>query len=100
VANYRQVTLTAFQEVEDNLAALRVLEEEARSEDDAVEAARLSLVARAEPVQGRHGELFSTWLTAQTAALTRSATPSASRRGASPRSVALIQALGGGWRES
>ncbi|MBV8031388.1 MAG: efflux transporter outer membrane subunit, partial [Betaproteobacteria bacterium] len=43
VANYRQAVLTAFGNVEDNLAALRILEEEAAAERDAVDAARLSL---------------------------------------------------------
>ena len=43
VANYRQTVLTAFQQVEDNLAALRVLENEAQAEDAAVKAAQSSL---------------------------------------------------------
>jgi len=40
VASYRQTVLTAFQGVEDNLAALRILEQEAGVEDEAVKAAR------------------------------------------------------------
>ena len=43
VAGYRQVTLTAFQQVEDNLTALRVLEQEAQQQRQAVESAQLSL---------------------------------------------------------
>jgi NodT family efflux transporter outer membrane factor (OMF) lipoprotein len=43
VANYRQTVLTAFQGVEDNLSALRVLENEAQAQDDAVKAAQNSL---------------------------------------------------------
>ena len=43
VDNYRQTVLVAFQEVEDNLAALRVLQEEAKTEDAAVAAAQHSL---------------------------------------------------------
>ncbi len=43
VANYRQAALTAFQEVEDNLATLRVLEEQSQAQRVAVEAAQQSL---------------------------------------------------------
>ena len=43
VATYRQTVLTGFQEVEDNLAALRILEQEAKVQDEAVKAARLSV---------------------------------------------------------
>ena len=44
VASYRQAVLSAFQEVEDNLAALRILEQEAKVQDEAVAAARQSVV--------------------------------------------------------
>lgn len=43
VASYRQTVLTAFQEVEDNLAALRILEAEAQAQADALAAATESL---------------------------------------------------------
>jgi outer membrane protein TolC len=43
VAGYRQTVLTAFKEVEDNLAALRILEEEAAIQEDAVQNARQSV---------------------------------------------------------
>ena len=43
VANYREVVLGAFQEVEDNLSALRVLENESQAEDQAVQAAKNAL---------------------------------------------------------
>ncbi len=43
VANYRQAALTAFQQVEDNLATLRVLEQQAQAQRVAVEAAQQSL---------------------------------------------------------
>jgi NodT family efflux transporter outer membrane factor (OMF) lipoprotein len=44
VAQYRQTVLSGFQEVEDNLAALRILEEEAKVQEEAVRAARESVV--------------------------------------------------------
>lgn len=99
VANYRQVTLTAFQEVEDNLAALRILEEEARSEEEAVQAARLSLSLVLN--QYKAGTVsYLNVVTAQTALLAeeRNAVGIQVRRLAAV--VALIRALGGGWRES
>ena len=43
VASYRKNVLTGFQQVEDNLAAVRILENEAKVQDDAVVAAQRSL---------------------------------------------------------
>lgn len=57
VASYRQTVLTGFQEVEDNLAALRILEAEAQVQDEAVKAAQESRDGDHQPVQGRDGEL-------------------------------------------
>jgi NodT family efflux transporter outer membrane factor (OMF) lipoprotein len=99
VANYRQVTLSAFQEVEDNLSALRILEEEARSEEEAVQAARLSLSLVLN--QYKAGTVsYLNVVTAQTALLNeeRNAVGIQARRLAA--AVALIRALGGGWHES
>ena len=98
VANYRQVTLTAFQEVEDNLAALRILEEEARSEEEAVQAARLSLSLVLN--QYKAGTVsYLNVVTAQTALLNeeRNAVGIQVRRLAAV--IALVKALGGGWHE-
>ena len=58
VAAYRQTVLTAFQGVEDNLAALRILEQENGVQDEAVQAARDSVqLTTNKPVPGRHREL-------------------------------------------
>ncbi|WP_118181857.1 efflux transporter outer membrane subunit [Paraburkholderia phosphatilytica] len=96
VAQYRQTVLTAFGQVEDNLAALRVLEQEAAAQDQAVAAAKRSLAV----VSDRYRNGAITYLdvvVAQTTALTneRQAVSISRRRMAA--SVALIKALGGGW---
>ncbi|MGF6379877.1 NodT family efflux transporter outer membrane factor (OMF) lipoprotein [Paraburkholderia atlantica] len=99
VAQYRQTVLNAFGQVEDNLAALRVLEQEAAAQDDAVAAARRSLAV----VSDRYRNGAITYLdvvVAQTTTLTneRNAVSIARRRMAA--SVALVKALGGGWDTS
>jgi len=99
VAQYRQMVLSAFGQVEDNLAALRVLEQEATAQDDAVAAAQRALAV----VSNRYKNGAITYLdvvVAQTTALTneRNAVSIARRRMAA--SVALIKALGGGWDAS
>lgn len=96
VAQYRQTVLDAFGQVEDNLAALRVLEQEAAAQDDAVAAARRTLAV----VSDRYKNGAITYLdvvVAQTTALNneRNAVSIARRRMAA--SVALVKALGGGW---
>jgi outer membrane protein TolC len=96
VAAYRQTTLDAFQEVEDNLAALRVLAEEAAQQAAAVAAAQRSLAA----AMNRYRAGITTYLevvTAQSAVLAneRAAVEVLTRR--MTASVNLIKALGGGW---
>ena len=99
VANYRQTVLTAFQQVEDNLAALRILEQEATAEDAAVADAKESLAISTD--QYKQG--IATYLqviTAQTFALQdeKAAVDILTRR--MTASVLLIEALGGGWDAS
>jgi NodT family efflux transporter outer membrane factor (OMF) lipoprotein len=96
VANYRQTVLTAFQDVEDNLAALRILEQEAKTQDVAVEAARRSVVLSTNQYKGGVAN-YLTVLVEQSAALAdeRSAVDILRRR--MDASVLLIKALGGGW---
>ncbi|MGH9573720.1 MAG: efflux transporter outer membrane subunit [Candidatus Acidiferrales bacterium] len=99
VDNYRQTVLTAFQEVEDNLAALRILETEATTENAAVTAAQHSLSLS----QTRYRGGVTNYLevtTAQSVALVneRTAVDILARRMAA--SVLLVKALGGGWNTS
>ncbi len=96
VAAYRQTVLTGFQEVEDNLAALRILEQEAQVQNEAVQSARLSV----ELTNNQYKAGIVSYLnviTVQTTALgnERTAVDLLNRRlGAS---VSLIKALGGSW---
>lgn len=96
VANYRQSVLTAFQEVEDDLAALRILENEAQTEAAAVAAAEHSLALSNNRYRGGVATYLEV-ITAQSAALTdeRTAVELSGRR--MTDSVLLIKALGGGW---
>jgi NodT family efflux transporter outer membrane factor (OMF) lipoprotein len=98
-ANYRQTVLTAFQQVEDNLAALRILESETAELTRATAAAQRSLdVSSAQYTAGTAPYLQV--LTAQTVVLNdqRATINLLQRRLAA--SVSLIQALGGGWDTS
>jgi NodT family efflux transporter outer membrane factor (OMF) lipoprotein len=96
VAAYRQQVLAAFQEVEDNLAALRILSDEAAQQELAVASSQRSVDIAVNRYRGG----ISTYLdviTAQNALLTnqREATTVLTRR--MTASVLLIKALGGGW---
>jgi outer membrane protein TolC len=96
VANYRATVLGAFQEVEDSLAALRLLEDEAKTQDAAVASAQHSLALSTNRYKGGVATYLEV-ITAQSIALTdqRVAVEIAGRRMAA--SVSLIKALGGGW---
>jgi NodT family efflux transporter outer membrane factor (OMF) lipoprotein len=99
VDNYRQTVLVAFQEVEDNLAALRILETEADQEAQAVSAAQHSVSLSLTRYRGGVTNYLEV-TTAQSAALADEVTAVniLSRRLAA--SVLLIKALGGGWNVS
>jgi NodT family efflux transporter outer membrane factor (OMF) lipoprotein len=99
VANYRQTVLTGFQEVEDNLAALRILEQEASVQDEAVKAARESLAIVLNQYRaGTANYLAVIVIQAATLNNERTAITILGRR--LTASVALIKALGGGWNEA
>jgi len=96
VGAYRDSVLTAFQQVEDNLVALRVLADEAEEQQLAVDAAEQSLVIADNQYQGGIASYLNV-ITAQNVALTseRDAADLLTRR--LTASVELVKALGGGW---
>jgi len=99
IANYRQTVLTAFQQVEDNLAALRVMEDESATVAHSVDSSNRALtVSTAQYKAGTTSYL--TVITAQATALSaqRTAVDLLTRRLVS--SVSLVQSLGGGWDAS
>jgi NodT family efflux transporter outer membrane factor (OMF) lipoprotein len=96
VASYRSTVLTAFQEVEDNLTALALLEQEAAVQDDAVKAARESVaIATNQYKAGTTSYLAVVVLQAAALNNERSALAILARRLAA--SVGLVKAVGGGW---
>jgi NodT family efflux transporter outer membrane factor (OMF) lipoprotein len=96
VASYRETTLTAFQQVEDNLAALRVLENEEKQQREAVASAEESLQLFTNRYQGGVDNYLQV-ITAQTIALTNERNEIDIQRRRMDASVLLIKALGGGW---
>jgi NodT family efflux transporter outer membrane factor (OMF) lipoprotein len=99
VANYRQTVLTAFQQVEDNLAALRILAKTVEQQDAAVESARRSL--RESEVRYKAGvDPYLNVITAQTALLSDQQAAVSFRGQQMVAVVQLITALGGGWDAS
>ena len=99
VAGYRQSTLTAFQQVEDNLAALRILSHEAQQQKEATASAQESLqIFTNRYIGGR--DPYLQVLTAQTIALQNERNDVDILRRRMDASVLLIKALGGGWTVS
>lgn len=96
VATYRQTTLTAFQQVEDNLAALRILDQEARQQRQAVESAQDSLQLFTNRYRGGVDNYLQV-ITAQTVALANQRNEIDILRRRVGASVLLVKALGGGW---
>ncbi len=99
VADYRQTVLTAFQQVEDNLATLRVLSHEAQQQEQATASAKQSL----DLFQTRYEGGVDTYLqvvTWQTAALNNERNDLDILQRRLDASVLLIKALGGGWDRS
>ena len=99
VAAYRENVLTGFQQVEDNLAAVRILENEAKVQDEAVAAAQRSLDLSVTRYKGGVTSYLEV-ITAQSAALTDEVTAVNILGRRMANTVLLIQALGGGWDRS
>ena len=95
-ADYRQTVLTAFQQVEDNLVALRILAQEAEQQRQATEAAQ----GAQKIFDNRYVGGLDTYLqvvTAQNTALVNERNDIDIMRRRMDASVLLIKALGGGW---
>jgi NodT family efflux transporter outer membrane factor (OMF) lipoprotein len=96
VATYRQASLTAFQEVEDNLAALRILENEAQQQDQAVASSKDSLQLFTNRYKGGV-DTYLQVITAETTELSNERNAIDILRRREDASVLLVKALGGGW---
>jgi NodT family efflux transporter outer membrane factor (OMF) lipoprotein len=99
VANYRQAVLTAFQQVEDNLAMLRILSVEIQDQDTAVKSAERTL-ALAEDRYKLGIDPYLNVITAQTSLLSNQEAAVTLRIQQMTASGGLIEALGGGWNAS
>jgi len=96
VATYRKTTLAAFQQVEDNLAALRILQKEATQQRDAVESSQDLLTLSMNRYRGGV-DTYLQVITSQTINLTNQRTEIDIMRRRMDASVLLVKALGGGW---
>jgi NodT family efflux transporter outer membrane factor (OMF) lipoprotein len=99
VATYRQTSLTAFQEVEDNVAALRILENETQQQQQAVASSQESLQLFTNRYKGGV-DTYLQVITAQTIELANERNAIDILRRRLDASVLLIKALGGGWNVS
>jgi len=98
VASYRQTVLAAFQAVEDNLAALRILAEEAQVQKEAVEAARESVKLTTNQYKAGIVSYLNV-VTVQTVALSNERTAIGIEGQRLQAAALLIKALGGGWKD-
>jgi NodT family efflux transporter outer membrane factor (OMF) lipoprotein len=96
VANYRETVLQAFQEVEDNLSSLRILNDESAAQQQAVTSARRSLTISTNRYKGGVTTYLEV-ITAQATQLANERTAADITTREFAASVQLIKALGGGW---
>lgn len=95
-ANYRQTVLTAFQQVEDNLAAMRILSQVIERQDAAIEAAEKNV--QEATVRYKSGiDSYLNVLAAETLLLSNEQNGVSFREQQMVAAVQLIEALGGGW---
>jgi NodT family efflux transporter outer membrane factor (OMF) lipoprotein len=99
VAAYRQTVLASFQQVEDNLSTLRILDDEARVQDEAVNSARESVVLTTNQYKAGIVSYLNVIAT-QSIALTNERTALGISGQRLTAAVLLIKALGGGWNAS
>ena len=99
VASYRQTVLTSFQEVEDNLAALRILSRELDEQNQAVASSQRALSLSSERYKSGIDSYLNV-ITAQTTLLNNQRTAVNLQAQQLTASVELIKALGGGWNAS
>jgi NodT family efflux transporter outer membrane factor (OMF) lipoprotein len=99
LANYRETVLTAFQQVEDNLAALRILSIEVQQQDAAVTSAVRTLKVATDRYKLGIDPYLNV-ITAQTSLLSNKQTAVNLRIQQMTSSVQLVEALGGGWDTS
>ena len=99
VANYRQAVLSAFQEVEDYLSALRIVSQELQQQNGAVESSQRYLTL-ANHRYSSGIEIYLEVIAAQTALLSNQRTAMSLRVQRMTASVQLIKALGGSWERS
>lgn len=98
-ASYRQTVLSGFQQVEDNLAALRILEQEAEVQAEALKAARQSLAVTINRYMSGIASALDVIIT-QTIALNSEITAINILGRRMNASVLLVESLGGGWMVS
>ncbi|HXQ53991.1 MAG TPA: efflux transporter outer membrane subunit [Stellaceae bacterium] len=96
VANYRETVLAAFQQVEDQLASLRILEQQADAQHLALESARRSVQLTLNQYQAGTVS-YTNVVVAQTTALAAEQTALTIEQSRLVASSTLVQALGGGW---
>ena len=99
IATYRQTVLSAFQSVEDQLAALRILEQQARAQQQAVDLANQTVTVALNQYQAGTA-IYTTVITDQTTALTNAENALGIQENRILASVSLIDDLGGGWDTS